>query len=43
MKPACPAPDELLQLLDLRPHREGARLEDGTHFRQLLLPELGEG
>ena len=35
--------DELLELLDLRAHRQGARLEDGTHLRQLLLPELGEG
>ena len=35
--------DELLQLLDLRPHRQGAGLEDGPDFRQLLLPQLGEG
>ena len=35
--------NELLQLLDLRAHRQGTRLEDGTHFRQLLLPEPREG
>jgi hypothetical protein len=34
--------DEPLELLDLRPHRQRARLEDGAHLRQLLLPQLGE-
>ena len=35
--------DERLELLDLRPHRQRARLEHGPHLRQLRLPELGKG
>ncbi len=35
--------DELLEFVDLRAHRQGARLEDGPDLRQLLLPELREG
>jgi hypothetical protein len=34
--------DELLELRDLRPHRQRPRLEDRAHFRQLRLPELGK-
>jgi hypothetical protein len=35
--------DELLELLHLRPHRQRARRQDGTHLRELGLAELREG
>ena len=34
--------DEPFELLHLRPHRQRARLEDGAHLGELLLPELRE-